>query len=148
MAEAFAVAASVAGILSLGLEAFKGISTYLDAARGRGEEISAVHQQIENFQSSLEILKDLLPDIGVKHQVACSTVRAALKSCELELGALKDFVDRLSDSTAQSHRVESHLEHARKKLTFPFQKKRLDRLQKRVIEVNTSLDAAIRVLGL
>ncbi|KAJ3579339.1 hypothetical protein NPX13_g1225 [Xylaria arbuscula] len=148
MAEAFAAAASAAGIVSLGLEVCEGLSTYVDAFRNRGEDISAINRQVGSFQSSLAILRDALPGVDVKHQTAGNTAQAALDSCQLELNALKAFMDTLGDPITQSHTFESSLTHAKKKLAFPFHRKKLEALQKRVMIVDTSLDVATCGLGL
>ncbi|KAI1361372.1 hypothetical protein F5Y08DRAFT_314987 [Xylaria arbuscula] len=148
MAEAFAAAASAAGIVSLGLEVCEGLSTYIDAFRNRSEDISAIRRQVGGFQSSLAILRDALPDVDVKHQTAGNTAQAALDSCQLELNDLKAFMETLGDPKTLSHTFESSLTHAKKKLAFPFQKKKLEALQKRLMIVNTSLDVATRAIGL
>ncbi|RWA09802.1 hypothetical protein EKO27_g5280 [Xylaria grammica] len=148
MAEAFGVAASVAGIVSLGLELSTRIITYIDAVRHLDEGISAIYRQTKTLQSSLEVLKDALPDLALKHQVAGDTVLAALKSGELELGALKDFMERLTGSIGQSQNLKSHLKHASKRMLFPFHRGNLEALQQRLDRANVSLDAATRTLGL
>ncbi|KAI0421685.1 hypothetical protein F5X98DRAFT_389923 [Xylaria grammica] len=148
MAEAFGVAASVAGIVSLGLELSTRIITYIDAVRHWDEEISAIHRQTKTLQSSLEVLKNSLPDLALKHRVAGDAVLAALKSGELELGALKDFIERLTGSTGQSQNLKSHLKHASKRMAFPFHRGNLETLQQRLDRTNVSLDAATRTLGL
>ncbi|KAK5635392.1 hypothetical protein RRF57_011104 [Xylaria bambusicola] len=148
MAEAFGITASVAGILSLGLELFKGINIYIGAVRGRDEEVGAIRRQIKTFQGSLEILKGALQDLDMKHQTAGNIVKAALEAGELELKTLKDFMDKLTDSTSQSQSIESILKHASKKLAYPFHEKNLETLQQRLDRANVSLDAAIRALDL
>ncbi|GAW24011.1 hypothetical protein ANO14919_135900 [Xylariales sp. No.14919] len=148
MAEAFGVAASVAGIVSLGLELSTRIITYIDAVRHWDEEISAIHRQTKTLQSSLEVLKNALPDLALKHRVAGDAVLAALKSGHLELGALKDFIERLTGSTGQSQNLKSHLKHASKRMAFPFHRGNLETLQQRLDRTNVSLDAASRTLGL
>ncbi|KAI0505907.1 hypothetical protein F5B22DRAFT_490884 [Xylaria bambusicola] len=148
MAEAFGIAASVAGIVSLGLELFKGINTYIGAVRGRDEEISAINRQTEVFQGSLKILQSALQDLDMKHQTAGNTMRAALEAGELDLKTLKDFMVKLADSSSQPQSIESRLKHATKMLAYPFHEKPLETLQQRLDRANTSLDVAIRALDL
>ncbi|KAI0863793.1 hypothetical protein F4860DRAFT_501756 [Xylaria cubensis] len=144
MAEAFGIAASVAGIVSLGLELFKGISTYIDAVRCCGEEISAIHRQVQTFQSSLSILKNSIPNLSSKHQAAGDTVLGALRAVELELQALHNFVEKLGSHSSQSQ----NLLLTTKRMTFVFHQQNLETLQKRLDRTNMSLDAATRGLGL
>ncbi|KAI0125524.1 hypothetical protein BJ170DRAFT_596772 [Xylariales sp. AK1849] len=148
MAEAFGVAASVSGIVSLGLELSSRIISYVDAVRRRDEEIGSVHRQAKNLQSSLDILKNAVPALALKHKLACDTVLAALKSGEQELEVLKDFVDRLTGPVGQPHNLKSTLKHTKKKMTFPFHREDLEALQQRLDRANISLQAAIGALGL
>ncbi|KAI0799046.1 hypothetical protein GGR55DRAFT_692968 [Xylaria sp. FL0064] len=148
MAEAFGIAASVAGIVSLSIELSTRISTYIDAVKRCEEEISAVHVQAESLQRSLDVLKNAIPDLTVKHQSASDAVLEALKSVERELQALKDLVDKLTASAGQPQSLKSNLKHAKRKMTFPSHRDDFEALQKRLDRVNVALDAATHTLGL
>ncbi|KAI0532208.1 hypothetical protein GGR58DRAFT_491002 [Xylaria digitata] len=148
MASAFGIAASVAGIVSLGLELCPRIITYVDAVRHSDEEINAIHRQIKTLQTSLDILKNAVPDLASKHQTAGNAVLAALKSGELDLEALKDFVEKLTDSGGQSQNRKPNFKHAAKKMAFPFHRGNLEALQQRLDRANVSLGAATHTLGL
>ncbi|KAI1349286.1 hypothetical protein F5Y01DRAFT_187508 [Xylaria sp. FL0043] len=148
MAEALGIAGSVAGIVSLGLELSTRISTYIDAVKRCDEEISAVYVQAESLQRFLDVLKNAIPDLTVKHQSASDAVLEALKPVERELQALKDFVDKLAVSTGQPQSLKSNLKHAKKKMTFPFHRDNFEALQKRLDRANVALDAATHTLGL
>ncbi|KAI0427057.1 hypothetical protein F5Y09DRAFT_350725 [Xylaria sp. FL1042] len=148
MAAAFGIAASVAGIVSLGLELSTRISTYIDGVRRCDEEISAVHLQVKTLQSSLDILKNAVPDLALKHQSAGDAVLLALKSVEQELQALKDFIDTLTVFPGQPHSLKLDFNHAKKKMKFPFHRNDFEALQKRLDRANVALDAATRTLGL
>ncbi|KAI0113925.1 hypothetical protein GGR51DRAFT_504882 [Nemania sp. FL0031] len=148
MAAVFGVAASVSGIVSLGLELSTRIATYINSVRYCDEEISAIHRQIETFRSSIDILKNAIPGLALKHQIASDTVLTALKSGQLELEALNDFVEKLTGSTGQSQNLKSNFKHATKKITFPFHRSSLEALQQRLDGAIASLDSATRALGL
>ncbi|KAI1736874.1 hypothetical protein F4680DRAFT_430391 [Xylaria scruposa] len=148
MAAAFGIAASVSGIVSLGLELSTRIITYVDAVRRCDEEVNAVQRQTKNIQSSLDILKNAIPDIALKHPIAGNTVLEALKSSERELEALKEFMKTLTDSTGQPQNFNLNFKHAKKKMQFPFHRRTLEALQQRLDRTNLSLDATTRALGL
>lgn len=148
MAEAFGVAASVAGIVSLGLEVFSGIVSYIDAIQRCDDEIDAINRQAKELQRSLHIIKGVIPELTLKYQDATSTVLAALESGEQELKALKDLVAKLSDLPGQQKNTKYSLTRARKKATFPFHQGDLEGLQQRLQRANIALQAAMSALGL
>ncbi|KAI1127598.1 hypothetical protein F5Y10DRAFT_242571 [Nemania abortiva] len=148
MAEAFGIAASVAGIVSLGLELSARITEYVDTIRRRDEEINAIRRQTKNFQGSLDILREGIPDLSLKYQIAGNTVLAALESVELELKALKDFTEKLMDPAGQPQSLKSNFKHAKKKILFPIHQGTLKALQQRLDGANSSLNAATRALSL
>ncbi|KAI1271258.1 hypothetical protein F5Y07DRAFT_404568 [Xylaria sp. FL0933] len=148
MAEALGIVGSVSGIVSLGLELSSRISTYIDAVKRCDEEISTVHVQAESLQRSLDVLKNAIPDLTLKHQSATDAVLEALKSVERELQALKDLVDKLTVSSGQPQSLKSNLKHAKKKMTFPFHRDDFEALQKRLDRANVALNAATHTLGL
>ncbi|KAI1293089.1 hypothetical protein F5Y03DRAFT_13859 [Xylaria venustula] len=73
MAEGFTVITSVAGIMSLGLELSTRIIAYIDAIKHCNGEINAVHRQAKALQNSIGILKNVIPDITLKHQTIGKT---------------------------------------------------------------------------
>ncbi|KAI0439419.1 hypothetical protein F4803DRAFT_568563 [Xylaria telfairii] len=147
MAEALGLAASVAGIVALGIEVCKGIGNYVTAARGRKEELEVIHRQSKTFQDHVETLKNLSASIPSQHQAAGNTVLAALKSGELELQALKALVEELGGPSSQSQSMNSIVKY-KWKTAYPLHRNRLVTLQQRLDRTNMSLDAAIGALCL
>lgn len=148
MAEAFGVAASVSGLVSLGLELCSRIVTYIDGVQSREEDLSAVSRHAEDLRNSLDVIKSAIPNLSSKHETAGSAVAAALKSGEQELKTLDDFVGKLTDPLGQPQSLKATLRHARKKITYPFHRESLETLQQRLQRANVSLQAAMHALGL
>ena len=57
MAEAVGLAASVAGLLSLGLQITGGIATYLDALESRQDELASIKRQNDALSAALDTIK-------------------------------------------------------------------------------------------
>lgn len=53
MADPISVAGLVTGVISLGLQVAGGLSNYLDAVKGRSEELHSVKQQATNMKDQL-----------------------------------------------------------------------------------------------
>lgn len=149
MAEVFGTVGTVAGLVSLGLQLCAGLTSYIDAVRGRKEDLAAVAKQVQDFQRSIEIIRNAMPNLTTKYQAASTGVPPAITSCEQELRALHDMLGKLEDSPAQSgSTAKMSITDQKKRLTFPFHRPNLERLQERLQRANDSLQTAMQVLEL
>jgi hypothetical protein len=148
MAEALGVAAAVAGIVSLGLELFSRIVSYTDAVQSRGEDLDAISRHAKDLRTSLDVIKNAIPNIASKHDLAGDAVLAALKSGMQELKSLEGFVNSLIDPQGHSQSSKSTFKDVKKKLTYPSHRESLEALQQRLQRANVSLQIAIHALSL
>ncbi|KAI1358400.1 hypothetical protein F5Y08DRAFT_350876 [Xylaria arbuscula] len=128
MADPLSVAGVILGVVSLGLQVADGLSKYLDGVGGRTEELNSTKQRGDENAPGPAFL-----------------VERHVKSCDTELSALYTLVSKLSqpDATiAGIQRLTS--EHARK-LTYPFNRSHIGRLEKRLDRVNSALQLALQV---
>ncbi|KAK8009349.1 hypothetical protein PG991_011900 [Apiospora marii] len=94
MAEALGLAASVAGLLSLGLQVTGGIASYLDALENRQMELASVKQQKDALKSSLAIVQAAASRVQNHH---AHTITASIQSCEAELQAIETLLADLAN---------------------------------------------------
>ncbi|QPC58077.1 hypothetical protein HYE67_000308 [Fusarium culmorum] len=64
MGDALGVAGSAVGIVSLGLQLCQGLVTYINAIKGRKEEIQDSVQEVQRVEVLLKNIKDVLPQLG------------------------------------------------------------------------------------
>ncbi|KAI7777504.1 hypothetical protein LA080_003453 [Diaporthe eres] len=148
MAEAFGIAASAAGFVSLGLEVLKGIISYADAIKARKDELDAISRQVKDFESSLEVIRALSRHPAATHQLAGDKVHAALLSGKQDLEDLRQLLEKLKNDPTQGPGVKAKLKQTQKKMAFPFRRESLDRLQQQLHRANASLCLAIQGLQL
>ena len=148
MAEALGVAASVSGLVSLGLQVAGGITSYIDAIKARKEELAAVSASVLHMQNSIDVLRDKIPGLSNEHQAASSAAISAMKRCVEELRGLGGLLRELSDYPSQNQSLQSTIRQQKKKLTYPFHRLSLDRLQQRLNSANDVLLLANQTLEL
>ncbi|KAK8041063.1 hypothetical protein PG994_014070 [Apiospora phragmitis] len=132
-AEAVGLAASVAGLLSLGLRVTNGLVTYLDAIKNRGEELSSVRRQNDVLSRSQN------------RQYDPAIVRS-IQSCETELQAVEELLAGLANCDTITWR--ERLCNKKKKLSYAFDRAKVQQVTQRLHHANNILQLALTGLGL
>lgn len=148
MAEAIGLAASAAGLLSLGLQVYDGIASYIHDFNGRGSDLSAISTRAENLKASIRELQQTLPRITSKHSVGGTAAIPALRTADAELQALKSFLDELQGPPAQSASIRTTIREQKKNLVYPFRRPTLEKLERTLESANSALRTGIQSLEL
>lgn len=148
MADPLSIAASVAGLVSLGIQVGGGIITYLDAIKCRADDIASVKRQAQNFEKVLRIIQTALSRVDSSHQVPTTVVAECLESCEAELKGLDDFVSELTGGSSSQPSFKDKVKEKAKKLAYAFDQPKLEQLESRLSRVNGILQTALQALGL
>ncbi|KAK1719638.1 hypothetical protein BDP67DRAFT_129505 [Colletotrichum lupini] len=145
-AESVGLAASVAGLLSLGLQIAGGIVKYVDAFEGRDEELRNVKKQNDNLAATLRAMKTVLAGLQGQSLVVTAAVDRNIRSCEEDLHAVEALCIELSDRAGSSW--TNRLENKKKKATFAFHRPKLRDLELRLQEAHGTLQLIQGSLGL
>lgn len=148
MADAIGLAASVTGLVSLGLKVVGGIKSYIDGYKARKEELTVISTSVRHMQTSIDVLRNAIPNLSASSQVASDATTSAIKTCEEELGALAEHLHEHLDFPAQEHDLKGSFRQQKKSLLYPFQRERLNDLVNRLESANDVLQTAIQVLEL
>lgn len=148
MADAIGLAASVAGLVSLGLQVAGGIGSYIDGVKARREELTVVSTGVRNMQSSINVLRNGMPGLSASNQAASGAATSAMKACEEELRSLADHLNDLVEFPAQEHGFKNSVQQQKKKLTYPFHRPSLNNLERRLDSANNVLQTAVQALEL
>jgi len=168
MAEAAGIAGTAAGIVSLGIQLYSGISSYLEAIKGRKEDLAAVSRHLQSLRAAVRVLETAIPRLLTQHQAASDAVQHCLQNCNHQMKALEALFATLVDSpslqstseprgeasqttstpSGPSARVVAKLRDGKKKLSYPFERPKLEILEGRVRDVNATLKTAMLSLGL
>lgn len=150
MADPFGLAASAAGIVSLGLQVYTGVSSYVEGIKDRKTELSAVTRQANTLQTAVNVLQDAIPRINAALTISGSPVVPALKLVEEELWALRLFLVALQEQHVpdQTSDFATTLKQQKNKFSFPFHRPTLEKLQKKLESANNALQTGLQVVDL
>lgn len=146
MADPLSITASVAGIISLGVQVVSGITQYLDAVRERKDDVASARTQILRMQELLQHVEKLARKVEPTHQTTAAFLKASA-AIEPELKSLEEFVRKVDTKTTQSpsHDVLGKVSLQAQKLTYPFHRPTMDRLRSDLVRVNEMLQAALQL---
>ncbi|KAK8077076.1 hypothetical protein PG996_003246 [Apiospora saccharicola] len=143
MAEALGLAASVAGLLSLGLQVTGGFASYLDALENRQEELASAKRQNDALAASLDIVKTASTHVLSHH---AHTITTSIQSCEAELQAAEVLLADLANCDTSTWR--QRLRSKKKKLSYRFDRAKVQKLVQRLHNSNQVLQLALAGLNL
>ncbi|KAF2973264.1 hypothetical protein GQX73_g287 [Xylaria multiplex] len=148
MADPLSIAGLATGVISLGLQVAGGLTDYLDAVRGRSEDLKSAKQEATEMRDLLLTIQDLLPQVESNWPASATMVKRHVKSCHTELGALHALLSELSQPGPSGSGLRSRLVDTRKKLSYPFERSKINRLEERLAKVNSALQMALQVTEL
>ncbi|EQB47718.1 hypothetical protein CGLO_13105 [Colletotrichum gloeosporioides Cg-14] len=142
MAEPVGIAGTAAGLVSLGLQLYGEISSYLAAYEGRQQDLDFAKLQCDNLKRCIDAINSAaLPRTS-------DALTASLQSCQKELNALNDLVKGLQGPSTPSTTLSKKLREKGKKLAYPFQREGLRELRERLESTVPVLQLATQTLGL
>ncbi|KAH6654578.1 hypothetical protein BKA67DRAFT_691580 [Truncatella angustata] len=144
MGDAVGAVGTAAGLVSLGLQLYNGISTYLEALESRKDDLKSAQAQLTNLRRSLAVVDDVLPQLALIRGSAVDTVSSSLEQCKAELSQLDIFVKKLVGISASSSTFKERM----KLLKFPFNRHNLAMLEERLHKTNNVFQTVISTFHL
>lgn len=147
MSDPLSTTASVAGLIGRGQITCNAVMNYLDAIKSRSQEIERAKQEVQTIRHLLTTIENSTDKISSCHESSKSTVRACMATCHREIAVLEALVSELQGPTAvgQESRLWNNIRDQGKKLTYPFHRSKLDRLQVQLDKVIRTLQVALQV---
>ncbi|KAF5553203.1 hypothetical protein FNAPI_6808 [Fusarium napiforme] len=145
MAEA---AGTAIGIISFGLQLYTGLSEYLDAVKGRDEDLLQARNNAKTLQCSLKAIEDAMSKVTGDHTIAQDAVEECKSSCQAELKALHQLLRDLKGTAVGPAGPVSKARGTIHKWSYPFKKKSINRLEERLKSTNNVLKTALSTLQL
>lgn len=145
-AEPVGIVGTAAGVISLGLQLYAGISKFLNDIKARDGDISSATQHAEGLKNALDEMKTSAARVPSSRLASGSAALTVVNSCEGELRALEKLLDQLRDSGAPPADLKGKLKEAKKKLRYPYCRDELLLLEERLQKVNGVLQTALITL--
>lgn len=153
MAEAIGVAGSVVGIVSFGLQVYTGLSEYLDAVKGREEDLQQAKRYAKALLSSLKAIEEVISKVNGNNALtpdalAQDAVEECKDLCKAELQALGTLLENLKGPLVHHAEPFAKAKSSMHQWSYPFKKKSISKLEDRLMSTNNVLKTALSALQL
>ena len=147
MAEAFGVAGSAVGVISLGIQVCQGLLTYYDSWKGCHQDIENTSRSVASLTETLELVSRVVETKTregdpIERQISTIVVR-----CLTGIEALSEELKRF-EKYPQSADIRSKIKSHMRRLYYPFKESTLAKLRDSVQDVRDELVPALSVLQL
>ncbi|KAK7968908.1 hypothetical protein PG988_007981 [Apiospora saccharicola] len=146
MAAEVGLAASIAGLLSLGLQITGGIAIYLDALESRRDELESLKRQNDALAAALDTINAATSHPSFQGHQHDSAIEKNTQCCKAELQAVEELLAALADCNAATWR--QRLKNEKRKLTYAFNRPKVQRIVQRLQNANGILQLTLSGLGL
>jgi hypothetical protein len=137
MADGFSIGGSVVGVVSLTIEACKGIVWYTTNVKEAKDKTSKVREQMESLADLLEVLETV---IGQRDPTTCS------ESVRTEIIACKDALTKIKDKLPIQTYNGKNLQRLKYRLLFPFKQDGILWCKEVAESIQLNLNTALHIL--
>jgi len=146
MSDPISIAGTASGLVSLGIQVYGGLNTYLNAVKSRDEDLASARRLADSLRASLRVIDASIQTLQQRYTTPTDTVTKCLQACQTELHALETLLADIEDSNAKSTGLKGKLKDGKKKLSYPFHQPTLHKVEASVSRVNAVLQTAIQTL--
>lgn len=148
MAEPLSVVASVAGLVSLGIQVTQSLVNFYNAYENRDSDLVRMIERLDSLLDTFQCLEKIFS--GRKFQAdersLVENIETSIKSCEELIQELQDESQKFSKTSSQG--VKAAVKVAGRRLTYPFRRSTLQKLNEDIGEIRANLSSALDVLQL
>ncbi|KAI5463253.1 hypothetical protein BGZ63DRAFT_352374 [Mariannaea sp. PMI_226] len=136
------VAASVAGLISLGIQATQGLIEYYTAYKSQDKDVASTARNLEQLFDILETLQKQLTNRKFRPDESgvLKNIEKFIQECNECIEELKDENEKFRNRGTKSARAKF------RRLAYPFRQSTLEKLDEDVKEVVRNLSLALQVL--
>lgn len=140
--DGLSVAASVAGIISLGIQVTQSLTDYYEAYKGQKSEIANTAEKLKNLLHVFESLRGELTDrqFQADEKGLLETIEGSIEICEENIHELQAKIEKFKNSSG------NRIQTTTRQLAYPFRQSTLRKLDADVDEIVSNLSLALAVL--
>ncbi|KAK4196223.1 ankyrin repeat, PH and SEC7 domain-containing protein secG [Triangularia verruculosa] len=140
------IAGTVVGIVSLGIQATQSLVQYYTSAKDQKDDISRTIKGLNRLLSVLEVLHTGIKAPNSNHdgQNIVQVIESSVQDCEEYIHELADEAKRFADVPVKD--IETLARTAVRRVTYPFCKSTLQKLQEAIDGTCSSLNLVLNVL--
>ncbi|KAK4224141.1 hypothetical protein QBC38DRAFT_25931 [Podospora fimiseda] len=148
MADPISLVGLTAGLVSLGLQISEGAFKFIDALKCRKEEIASTRRQVDDFKSLITSIETAAQQFQTGYPTIKIAVLNCINSCKTELTGLESFLVELIEQDPSTTGLRAHLKSHGKKLVYPFERPKIEKLEKTLDSANGKLLLVLQTLGI
>lgn len=140
--DGFSIAASVAGIISLGIQVTQSLTDYYEAYKGQKSEIASTAEELKNLLHIFESLRGELTDrqFRADEKGLLETIEGSIQICEENIHELQTKIDKFKSTSGNS------IQTTARQVAYPFRRSTLRKLDADIDEIVSNLSLALAVL--
>ena len=148
MAEPLSVAASVAGLISLGIQATQSLVDFYNAYKHRDSDLVHMTERLDGLLDIFQCLTKTLSDrdFQADERGLVESIETSIKNCDEGIQELRDECQKFSKTSSQG--VKAAVGVAGRRVTYPFRRSTLQKLDEDIGEIRANLSSALDVLQL
>ena len=148
MGEVLAITASVAGLISLGIQVTRSLVEFYTSYKHQDSEIIGMTERLENLLSIFESLEIALSNrkFQVEEQSLMDNIESSIKKCDELVQELQEECQKCCK--AMSGGIKAVFAVAGRRATYPFRQSTLHKLDEDIVDLHRNLSFAINVLQL
>ncbi|KAL9100680.1 MAG: hypothetical protein Q9163_003967 [Psora crenata] len=148
MADPLSVAGSVVGLISLGIQVTQSLVNFYNAYETRDSELLHMIKRLDSLLDIFQCLKKTLLDrhYQADERSLIESIETSIKSCEELIQGLQDECQKFSKTSSLG--VKAAVRVAGRRVTYPFRRSTLQKLDEDIDEIRANLSSALNVLQL
>ena len=148
MPDPLSVAASVAGLISLGIQVTQSLVDFYNAYKNRVSNLADTTEKLESLLDIFQCLEKTLSDRSFQadEQKLISSIEASVKKCDELIQELQYECQKFNKIPSQG--LEAALKVAGRRMLYPFRQSTLQKLDEDISEIRAHLSFTLDVLQL
>ena len=145
--DGLSVAASVAGVLSLGIQVTQSLVKFYSVYKNQKYDIACTIKKLENLLGVLEILHNQTANrrFCAGEQDLLKNIESSIQVCEEYIQDLQSEIEKLRGES--THGIRAAARTAAYKVAYPFRQSTLQKLDENIDEIVSHLTLALQLLG-
>src|SRR5215469_5569703 len=144
--DGLSVAASVAGIISLGIQVTQSLIDFYEAYKGQKSDIANTAEKLKTLLTVLESLRRQLTNrkFRADEQALLQSIEGSIEDCEENVNELQAKIEKFKHDSGNS--IQAAFRNTTRQLAYPFKQSTLRKLDADIDEIVSNLKFALAVL--
>lgn len=143
--EAFAIASSTAGLVSLGLTVCQGVLKFYESWKGAEDDVKRMYSSVEQLTKTFICLKLSLQQNQLSRDVV-ERVEESIRICESGLKALQKKIAKINKSLQANRGLSQMLRSQFHRALYPFKESTIAKLKEICSDLQANLGLALETL--